>query len=127
MSGFGIGRHRRGFTLVEIMIAILIIAILLAIAIPNFLRTRDVSRARACQANLRQIETAKEQWGMDNRKTGDDIPTVTDLVTEYMKGSEDTLSPCPTGGDYDVGNMTTRPSCTFGDGGDAEAYNDHTL
>jgi prepilin-type N-terminal cleavage/methylation domain-containing protein len=61
-------RAERGFTLVEIMIVVLIIGILLAIAVPNFVRARESSRAKACVSNLKQIDAAKEQWAMDNNK-----------------------------------------------------------
>jgi len=115
-----------GFTLIEIMIVVLIIAILLAIAIPNFLRARETSRAKSCQANMRQIETAKEQWAMDNKMAADDEPAAGDLVTEYMRGTEDTLPDCPSSGDYTIGDMSTRPSCSIGANG-AGAYDDHQL
>src|SRR3954454_126321 len=58
---------RKGFTLVEIMIVVLIIGILLAIAVPNFIKARESSRTKACVANLKQIDSAKEQYAMDNK------------------------------------------------------------
>ncbi len=56
---------RTGFTLVEIMIVVLIIGILLAIAVPNFIKARQNSRLQTIIGNLKQIETAKEQWAME--------------------------------------------------------------
>ena len=54
----------RGFTLVEIMIVITIIAILTAAAVPNFIRYRKVSQMNACIANLAKIHAAYEQAKM---------------------------------------------------------------
>jgi prepilin-type N-terminal cleavage/methylation domain-containing protein len=119
-------KKNAGFTLIEIMIVVLIIAILLAIAIPNFLRARETSRAKSCQANLRQIETAKEQWAMDNKKGASDTPQASELVTEYMRGTEDTLPLCPSSGTYSQGNMSTRPTCSIGSNGTG-TYDDHVL
>ena len=61
---------KAGFTLVEIMIVVLIIGILLAIAIPNFVAARESSRAKACVGNLKQIDSAKQQSAMDNKLSG---------------------------------------------------------
>src|SRR5215468_9991742 len=96
-------KARRAFTLIEIMIVVLIIGILLAIAVPNFVKARESSRRKACIANLRQIEAAKQQWAMDNKKVSSDAPDFSDLVgsTKYISGS--TNPACPSGGSYTIG------------------------
>ena len=119
-------KRSAGFTLIEIMIVVLIIAILLAIAIPNFLRARETSRSKSCQANMRQIETAKEQWAMDEKKSATDTPDATMLVTEYMRGTDNTLPLCPSSGTYTIGDMSTRPACSILANGTG-TYDDHVL
>jgi type IV pilus assembly protein PilA len=49
-----------GFTLIELMVVVLIIAILLAIAIPTFLGARNTANARAAQSDLRNALTAEQ-------------------------------------------------------------------
>lgn len=101
-------RAGRGFTLVEIMIVVLIIGILLAIAVPNFVRARESSRTKACISNLKQIDAAKEQWAMDNNKSNGDACAMTDLVPNYLKSTPS----CPSGGTYTVGDVGTNPTCS---------------
>ncbi len=68
---------KKGFTLVEIMIVVLIIGILLAIAVPNFITARTNSRAQSIIATLNQVEAAKDQCGMDQGlTTGDSCPDI---------------------------------------------------
>lgn len=56
-------REDEGFTLIELMVVVLIIAILLAIAIPTFLGARNAANARAAQSNLRNALTAEQtEW-----------------------------------------------------------------
>jgi prepilin-type N-terminal cleavage/methylation domain-containing protein len=73
-------KSRRGFTLIEIMIVVLIIGILLAIAVPNFVLARKAARTKACISNLKQIQSAKEQWAMDQKRPGTDTPGTADLI-----------------------------------------------
>ena len=77
----------QGFTLVEIMIVVVIIAILAAIAIPNFLQNRKDSQKNACIANVKQIEGAIEQIRMKGLTptTGADDAGEAALAT-YVKG-----------------------------------------
>lgn len=52
--GRGMGR-RNGFTLVELMVVVAIIALLIAILVPSLLKVRQNARRLVCQSNLRQI------------------------------------------------------------------------
>ena len=104
-------RKSKGFTLVEIMIVVLIIGILLAIAVPNFIKARESSRTRTCIANLRQIEAAKEQWAMENKKGSADVPVQGDLNPDYMKS----WPTCPSNGNvYVIGAISANPTCPTG-------------
>ena len=121
---------RRAFTLVEIMIVVLIIGILLVIAIPSFISARESSRAKACVANLAQMNNAKLQCVMDNRLSATSSATfVIDGVTPttpgpngvyqlvVMGGSQNyirVIPVCPSGGVYAPGGVNASPSCTIG-------------
>ena len=73
-----------GFTLVEIMIVVAIIALLAAIAVPGFLRARKRSQASRILNDLRMIDSAVDQYAIEtNRKTGD-LVGVADW-TNYVK------------------------------------------
>ena len=125
MSKF-FNKARHGFTLVEIMIVVLIIGILLAIAVPNFIRARESSRAKSCVSNLKQIDSAKEQWAMDNKKTSADTPATTDLygTTKYVKSTP----ACPASGTYTINAVGTAPACSVAANGTAtDASDDHNL
>ncbi len=100
-----------GFTLVEIMIVVLIIGILLSIAIPNFVTARDSSRAKACIANLKQIDSAKQQYIMDQKLSPTTTPTSANLAPTYIRA----FPTCPASGSYTIGDGNTNPSCSFSD------------
>ena len=57
---------QKGFTLIELMIVIAVIAILAAILIPNFLHARSESVTAACEGNEKQLATAEEEYAVDN-------------------------------------------------------------
>ena len=57
----------KGFTLIELMVVVLIIAILIAIAIPTFLGARTRSQDRAAESELRNASTAEKVIYTDNQ------------------------------------------------------------
>src|SRR5260370_18032120 len=73
-----------GFTLVEIMIVVAIIALLAAIAVPGFLRARKRSQASKILNDLRLIDGAVDQYAIETgRKSGDVVNTAD--WTNYLK------------------------------------------
>ncbi|MCX8052732.1 MAG: prepilin-type N-terminal cleavage/methylation domain-containing protein [Armatimonadetes bacterium] len=102
-------RRRKGFTLLEIMIVILIIVAILGIAWPNWMKARESARTQTCLSNLRQVSTAKEHFAMENKKTTGEPVTMADLVPEFVK-EEPT---CPSGGEYDPKPVGQKPTCTI--------------
>ena len=73
-----------GFTLVEIMIVVAIIALLAAIAVPGFLPARKRSQASKILNDLRMISGAIDQYAIENSKKSDDVVAVQDW-TKYLK------------------------------------------
>ena len=78
---------RGGFTLVEIMIVVAIIALLAAIAVPGFLRARKRSQASRVVNDLRLIDSAVDQYAIENSKaTGASVNTA-DWSAYLKKGT----------------------------------------
>ena len=85
-----------GFTLIELMVVVLIIAILLAIAIPTFLGSRNTANARAAQSNLRNALTAELTFFANNNQSFSAVTA--DLTTIEPNLGWTTTAPTTKGG-----------------------------
>jgi type IV pilus assembly protein PilA len=62
-----LNRDEKGFTLIELMVVVLIIAILIAIAIPTFLGARSRAQDKQAQSNLRNALVTEDEFYTDNQ------------------------------------------------------------
>jgi prepilin-type N-terminal cleavage/methylation domain-containing protein len=111
-------RHQRvGFTLIELMIVIAIIAVLAAILIPNFLHARAESQTAACEGNERQIATALEEYAVD---TGGKYPPSGAVTAALLGPTEPYLASAPldpvTLTQYQFKTPATNARCTVATG-----------
>lgn len=103
-----IERRKRGFTLLEMAIVVLVLGILMAIAIPNWVRAQERSHIQSCMANLRQIEQAKERYAIEYRRQNEAPVAWSDLLPAYLKQQPE----CPGGGEYDLKGVGETPTCS---------------
>src|SRR5439155_26920635 len=85
------------------------LGMLSAIAIPNFVKARQTAQKSACINNLRQIDGAKQQWALENRRAASDTPLRAELLT-YFKSNQ--FPACPAGGQYKMNPVSQRPECS---------------
>ena len=85
--------HNAGFTLIEIMIVVAIIALLASIAVPNYLKSRAIAQRTTCVGNLRQIDGAIQSWALEARKQAGQPVTAED-IKGYLRNQVS----CPSGG-----------------------------
>ena len=82
-----LNKNRGGFTLVEIMIVVAIIALLAAIAVPGFLRARKRSQASRIINDLRLIDSAVDQYAIETNKSTGSAVNVADWTNYLKKGT----------------------------------------
>ncbi|HEY3332840.1 MAG TPA: type II secretion system protein [Capsulimonadaceae bacterium] len=108
-------KRNSGFTLIEIMIVVLLIGVLLAIAVPTLFHARDVSRANACVATMRQIESGKAQYLIETKQpsthnfSSDPQGGIGVIYPKYVK----TYPVCPSGGIYSLNTGNNDVTCSF--------------
>jgi type II secretory pathway pseudopilin PulG len=102
------------------MIVVAIIGLLAAIAIPNFVKARTTAYKNACINNLRQIDSAIQEWALEQKKA-EDAPVTYPDIKDYLKNQVT----CPAGGttfsdSYTITAANVKPVCQ-------KRPSDHTL
>lgn len=101
---------RRGFTLVELLIVVLILATLMAVGLPIYLSSVTDARKKACRANLQSIANAAQAWKVKHRARD-----FTELRMDELLPDLGATPACPDGGEY---TLTTTGSVKNEQGSD---------
>ena len=105
--GLAIGGLVTGYC--NLALSLVMIPLLMAIAVPNFIKARDTALRVGCIHNLRLIDAAKASWALDKNKKQSDTPTEDDLAP-YLK--EHGFPKCPAGGTYKINSVHEKPTCS---------------
>ena len=81
-------RARCGFTIIEIVVILIIIALMVAIVVPHFLAERNLHKAERVKADLITLNSAIEQYALNNAKMGGVQPSFADL-RKYLDPNSD--------------------------------------
>jgi hypothetical protein len=100
---------------VSIGLSLFLVPMMMAIAIPNFVKARATSQANACINNLRQIDAAANEFALEHGKTNGEAINFPDDLTPYIKlNSQGKFPSCPAGGIYSIKRVGETPTCSLG-------------
>lgn len=98
MNNFRISRrNKKGFTLVELLVVVLILATLMAVALPLYLSSVADSSKKTCRANMQSIANAAQAWKVKNRAADFSTLTISSLTPDLGA-----VPSCPDGGTYSI-------------------------
>ncbi|PMC61046.1 pilus assembly protein PilA [Finegoldia magna] len=112
-------KKKKGFTLLELLVVLAILAILIAIAIPVYKNQKEKAAITAHNANVRVLETALESYRQDKGKLPDDINELT--TGGYIKS----VPAVPSSNDESLKNKKYSINKTTGEISPAEIHNDN--
>ncbi|HEX5220294.1 MAG TPA: DUF4190 domain-containing protein [Verrucomicrobiae bacterium] len=96
---------------IGLALGIFLVPMMMAIAIPNFVKGRDTAMRNACINNLRQIDGAKERWALENKKGDDAVPTEAELDA-FLQNHKMSQMKCLKKGTYSINSVGELPTCS---------------
>jgi type IV pilus assembly protein PilA len=115
-------RTRKGFTLIELLVVVLILAILMAVALPLYLSAVADSQKKTCRANMQTIANAVQAARV--KTVAANYSSFAGAVSTANEPDLQAVPICPNGGTYNVittgscndanGTATTVPANSFG-------------
>jgi prepilin-type N-terminal cleavage/methylation domain-containing protein len=111
--------RNEGFTLVEMLVALFIVAVVMAISIPNLQRAGTHAARVASEGDQRMIRAALSEYYLDNHAYPQEASTTAILQDLVSGGYIDAIPSCPAGGSFVVtissdGTTATVSSTAFG-------------
>ncbi len=104
--------------MIETAIITAILGLIVAVALPNFLKNRDYAECELCIHNLNRIDVAKLNWSFSFPTGSDAEPTEVDLAPFF---SNQQFPLCPAGGQYDLGLVSEPTLCSLAEAGHVSA------
>ena len=91
-------------------LTLLLIPLMLAVAIPNFVRARSTAQMNMCINHLRMLDGAKQQWALEHSKQATNTPTEAE-ISAYLPAGRFPI--CPAGGTYTLNTVGEPPTCSI--------------
>src|SRR5579884_1081613 len=92
-------RNRKGFTLIELLVVVLILAILMAVALPLYLSAVADSQKKTCRANMQTIANAVQAARVKNVSAN--YNSFAGAVSTTLEPDLQSVPICPNGGSLD--------------------------
>jgi type IV pilus assembly protein PilA len=109
-------RNRKGFTLIELLVVVLILAILMAVALPLYLSAVSDSQKKTCRANMQTIANAVAAAHV--KTPAADYAGFYGAVSTTLEPDLNSVPICPNGGAYTIAVGSTATSflvkCNYG-------------
>jgi general secretion pathway protein G len=104
-----LSKSRKGLTLIELLIVVIILAALAAIAIPRMSQNSATARQRACHTNVATVNTQIELYDSEEEEYPGNLTDVTQNTAYFPDGEPN----CPSNGTYSMDPNTHRVSCSI--------------